>query len=169
MRILDNGVRIFRKITREFGLDDERHAILELSKGKLTTSLAGHTGEGIFFSSRMFDTFSIYSGALFFHHAMDGDDWLIDDVDPLDAGTGVEMCLATNAKHTPMKIFDQYALGRERGFLRTRIPVVLARYGSDNLVSRSQARRLLARVDRFREVVLNFKNVPMIGQAFADE
>jgi hypothetical protein len=36
-------------------------------------------------------------------------------------------------------------------------------------VSRSQARRLLARVDRFKVVVLDFEGVDAIGQAFADE
>ena len=36
-------------------------------------------------------------------------------------------------------------------------------------MSRSQAKRLLARFDRFRTVVLNFEGVNAIGQAFADE
>jgi anti-sigma regulatory factor (Ser/Thr protein kinase) len=170
IRIIDNGVGVFNKVTRALHLDDERDAILELAKGKVTTDSSHHTGEGIFFTSRMFDTFSILSGHLFFHHTMNGDDWLIDDTHPLFEGTCVEMRLATNAKHTPMKIFEEFSPGRgEHGFVRTRIPVVLARYGQDNLVSRSQARRLLARVDKFREVVLSFKDVPMIGQAFADE
>ena len=31
--------------------------MLELSKGKLTTDSANHSGEGIFFTSRMFDVF----------------------------------------------------------------------------------------------------------------
>jgi len=33
----DDGIGIFRKIHDELGLLDERHAILELAKGKLTT------------------------------------------------------------------------------------------------------------------------------------
>jgi anti-sigma regulatory factor (Ser/Thr protein kinase)/predicted transcriptional regulator len=60
--IEDNGVGIFNKIQKECGLDDSLHAILELSKGKLTTDPETHTGEGIFFTSRMFDTFVISSG-----------------------------------------------------------------------------------------------------------
>jgi hypothetical protein len=36
-------------------------------------------------------------------------------------------------------------------------------------VSRSQARRLVRRFEGFRRVVLNFKGVGVIGQAFADE
>lgn len=39
----------------------------------------------------------------------------------------------------------------------------------ENLVSRSQAKRLLTRFDRFKEIVLDFSGVEIIGQAFADE
>lgn len=44
-----------------------------------------------------------------------------------------------------------------------------ARVGDENQVSRSQARRLLTRLDRFEDVVLDFQGVESIGQAFADE
>jgi uncharacterized protein (DUF1330 family) len=49
------------------------------------------------------------------------------------------------------------------------IPVRLARMGAESLVSRSQAQRLLARVDRFKVVLFDFRDVETIGQAFADE
>jgi len=52
---------------------------------------------------------------------------------------------------------------------RQSVPVKLAQYGNDKLVSRSQAKRLLARVELFKVVMLDFTNVPTIGQAFADE
>jgi signal transduction histidine kinase len=52
--ILDNGVGIFKKIQQALGLLDERHAVLDLAKGKLTTDPSRHSGEGIFFSSRSF-------------------------------------------------------------------------------------------------------------------
>jgi len=38
-----------------------------LAKGKLTTDPKRHSGEGIFFSSRMFDEFDILSGGVFSH------------------------------------------------------------------------------------------------------
>jgi hypothetical protein len=41
--------------------------------------------------------------------------------------------------------------------------------GDNDLISRSQAKRLLTRFDRFKEIVLDFQNVDSIGQAFADE
>ena len=36
-------------------------------------------------------------------------------------------------------------------------------------VSRSQARRVLNNLDKFKSVILDFDKVPTIGQAFADE
>jgi hypothetical protein len=47
--------------------------------------------------------------------------------------------------------------------------VKLAQYGNDKLVSRSQAKRLLARVELFKTVLFDFEGVEMIGPAFADE
>ena len=49
------------------------------------------------------------------------------------------------------------------------MPVSLVRYGDEALISRSQAKRLLTRFDRFKRVILDFKGVEQIGQAFADE
>src|ERR1017187_4376752 len=53
----DFGVGIFRKIQEALSLSDERHAVLELAKGKFTTDPKRHSGEGIFFTSRSFDDF----------------------------------------------------------------------------------------------------------------
>ena len=53
--------------------------------------------------------------------------------------------------------------------LQTIIPVRLVQYGDEKLISRSQAKRLLERVDRFKTVIFDFKEVETIGQAFADE
>jgi anti-sigma regulatory factor (Ser/Thr protein kinase) len=169
MVVQDNGVGIFNKIQTELGLLDERHAILELAKGKLTTDPKRHTGEGIFFSSRMFDQFDILSGAVYFTHKFaDTEDWILER-DKLGTGTFVWMKLNNHTSRTTTKIFDQYSSGDAYGFTKTVVPVNLARYGNENLISRSQAKRLLARVELFKKVVLDFSDVPTIGQAFADE
>ena len=68
MWVFDDGIGIFKKIQTTQNLLDERHAILELSKGKLTTDPKRHTGEGIFFTSRMFDSYGILSGGIYFAH-----------------------------------------------------------------------------------------------------
>ncbi|GMR10513.1 MAG: hypothetical protein BMS9Abin28_1334 [Anaerolineae bacterium] len=64
--VKDDGVGIFNKIKREMKLGEQREAILELSKGKLTTDPDRRTGEGIFFVSRMFDSFVVASEGLFY-------------------------------------------------------------------------------------------------------
>jgi len=167
--LFDNGVGIFKKIQNALGLDDERHAVLELSKGKLTTDPARHTGEGIFFSSRMFDDFRIQSGNVFFSHThTEDEDWILEN-QKFQTGTGVFMKLKNNTARTVKKVFDEFTSGDEYGFTKTVVPVKLAQYGEEKLISRSQAKRLMARVDRFKVVILDFDNVEGIGQAFADE
>ncbi|MEW6347914.1 MAG: DUF4325 domain-containing protein [Thermodesulfobacteriota bacterium] len=167
--IADNGEGIFQKISREFGLDDACHAILELAKGKFTTDPERHTGQGIFFSSRMFDHFTIVSGrTAFLRNSVKNLDF-IQDIPESAEGTTVIMKLRNHATHTSKEIFDAFTSGDDYGFTKTIVPVRLAQYGEESLVSRSQAKRLLARFDRFRVVVLDFKGVESIGQAFTDE
>jgi anti-sigma regulatory factor (Ser/Thr protein kinase) len=171
MAIIDNGEEgIFKKIQRIMGLHDERHAILELAKGKLTTDPTRHSGEGIFFSSRMVDRFAILSGGVYFSHNHDDDsDWVLEN-DKDESGTCVILKLRNNTTREARAIFDQYAPEEDNyGFTKTVVPVRLAQYGDELLVSRSQAKRLLARFDRFRTVLLDFTGVSSIGQAFADE
>lgn len=170
--VADDGVGIFRKITRALDLPDERLALLELSKGKLTTDPSRHSGEGIFFTSRMFDRFVIESGGLRFDHDDSHDADLLDEFEEAmgAGGTAVYMEIPVHSDRLMKAVIDQYSSGPDDyDFARTVVPVRLAKIGDENLVSRSQAKRLLRRVDRFRSVVLDFAEVGVIGQAFADE
>ncbi|WIG54377.1 MAG: ATP-binding region, ATPase-like [Rhodanobacteraceae bacterium] len=172
LMVSDDGVGIFRKITAALDLPDERLALLELSKGKLTTDPRRHTGEGVFFTSRMFDRFQIASGELVFDHNDAQADDLLDDIEPRYArrGTTVLMEIATKSKRTAKQVFDKFSSGPDDyAFAKTVVPVRLAKVGDENLVSRSQAKRLMQRVERFRTVMLDFAGVTSIGQAFADE
>jgi biotin operon repressor len=167
--IFDDGVGIFRKIQAAMNLLDERQAILELAKGKLTTDPRNHSGEGIFFTSRMFDSFQILSGGVFFTHQHgEAEDWLLENKHA-PRGTSVFMSLHNQTSRTSKKIFDQFSSGEDYVFNKTVVPVKLAFYGSDKLISRSQAKRVLARVELFRTVIFDFDDVPSIGQAFSDE
>ena len=170
MLIMDDGVGIFRKIQAALNLLDERHAIFELSKGKLTTDPDHHSGEGIFFSSRVFDGFEILSGGVFFSHKFgDEEDWLLERQNPQN-GTAVFMKLNNHTSRTTKRIFDQYtATDDDMAFNKTVVPVQLAQYGNDKLISRSQAKRVMARVELFKKVILDFRDVQTIGQAFSDE
>jgi anti-sigma regulatory factor (Ser/Thr protein kinase) len=168
--IFDDGVGIFRKIREAHRLDDERHAVLELAKGKLTTDPERHTGEGIFFTSRIMSHFEILSGDVYFSHTdREAEDWIIEVERPV-RGTAVFMGLDNMSTKTTKEVFDHFAADPEDyGFTKTVVPVKLARQGAEQLISRSQAKRLLARLDRFRTVILDFDGVDTIGRAFADE
>ena len=169
MLVMDEGVGIFKKIQMALGLLDERHAIFELHKGKLTTDPKNHTGEGIFFTSRMFDSFDILSGGVFFTHEFGKpEDWIFER-DRFSIGTTVWMKIYNHTARTTKKIFDQFSTGDEYGFNKTVVPVQLAKYGNDQLISRSQAKRLLARAELFKKVLFDFTGIDTIGQAFTDE
>jgi hypothetical protein len=170
MAIVDDGVGIFKKISAALSLPDERLALLELSKGKLTTDPTRHSGEGVFFTSRMFDHYQIVSGGLVFDHLDHEPDDVLFDVDDPDSGTTVNMRIYLASQRSMSDIYAKYSSGPdEHTFAKTIVPVRMARIGEENLVSRSQAKRLLQRIDRFRCVLFDFDQVPSVGQAFADE
>lgn len=166
--INDDGEGIFHRIQRLGNLYDAREAILELAKGKFTTDPANHSGEGIFFTSRAFDSFAILSRTLYFSHKAERDDWLIDD-DVDISGTRVFLKLDNDCQRTLASVYSQFAEPDEFTFSKTIVPVRLARHEGEKLVSRSQAKRLVSRFEKFKTVVLDFTGVEEIGQAFADE
>ncbi|TFZ03396.1 STAS-like domain-containing protein [Ramlibacter rhizophilus] len=165
----DDGEGIFRRIQRLLGLSDPRESLFELSKGKLTTDPSNHSGEGIFFSSRLMDTFSILSrGLVFVHDARLEDDWLVRAKHT--HGTAVIMELSNSTTKRTVDVFSAYESDDgDLRFNRTVVPVRLAKEAGHNLVSRSQAKRFLARIDRFEHAVLDFAGVTHIGQGFADQ
>lgn len=169
--ISDDGVGIFVKITAALSLPDMRQALFELAKGKLTTDPSKHTGEGVFFTSRMFDSFEISANGLQFNHdASLSHDWLQEAPGIFPDGTAVFMRIALDSSRTAAEVYSQFTDAPEDyDFSKTVVPMKLARFGDEQLVSRSQAKRLIARFDRFRAVILDFSDVQEIGQAFADE
>lgn len=171
LAISDNGIGIFAKISNALKLPDMRQAIFELSKGKFTTDPSKHSGEGVFFTSRMFDWFEINANNLEFYH----DKKLTEDIlhvvkGIFTGGTLVLMSISLNSTRAAADIYAQYTNAPDDfDFSKTVAPMRLAQYGEEQLISRSQAKRLIARFDRFKKVVLNFDGVQEIGQAFADE
>ncbi len=166
--IADDGEGIFHRIQRLANLYDAREAILELAKGKFTTDPANHSGEGIFFTSRAFDSFAILSRNLFFSHEAEHDDWLIDK-EKDTPGTRVVLKLEHSSSRTLNSIYSEFAAPEEYTFSKTIVPVRLARHEGEKLISRSQAKRLVSRFEKFKTVVLDFEGVEEIGQAFTDE
>lgn len=170
LTVSDDGIGIFRRIQEHLQLASARDAVLELTKGKFTTDPRHHTGEGIFFTSRMFDEFALAANDLLLVHLAEGGDWFIEGR-ASDQGTTVSMEVAGDSDRTTVEVFDAFTSPETDGaaFDVTHVPVGLATYGEENLISRSQARRVLARCNLFRRVMLDFRGVTTIGRAFADE
>ena len=169
----DDGIGIFNKIKDYYRFSSLEDAVTELFKGKLTTDSVHHSGEGIFFSSRMMDVFAAISGGKLFSHTEFNE--VMEDLsvfpelnslESLRQGTTVLMKLSNRTKKTTKEIFDQYA-DADGGFTRTSIPIrnIFPVYP----VSRSQAKRLTNRLESFKEVQLDFEGVEEIGQGFAHE
>ena len=171
LAVSDNGVGIFEKISKALNLADKRQALFELSKGKFTTDPSRHSGEGVFFTSRMFDRFEIDSNGLQFSHDDEAShDWLIEEPEMFSDGTTVFMKILLSSTRTTTEVFQRFMNAPEDyDFSKTVVPMKLAQLGDEQLISRSQAKRLIARFERFKSVILDFKGVNEIGQAFADE
>jgi len=118
----------------------------------LTTIRARHTGEGIFFSSRMFDTFDILSGGISFSHT-DGEvnDWIRDNP---QYQTALPCGLRFETRRAVLRKKCSMSMSRAK---TTTSAALSCRYASHSTsaipISRSQAKRVLARVDLFRTVV----------------
>ena len=159
MEIRDNGVGIFKKVQAAANLPDERQAILELAKGKFTTDRTKHSGEGIFFTSKMFDAFDILSEGLSFTGTRPPTG---------SAGTTVWMKLDNESTRVAADIYNAFSV-EDFGFDKTNVPIKMAQFAGQRMVSRSQAKRVLARIGEFKVAIFDFAGVEMIGQAFADE
>ena len=138
----------------------------ERFKGKLTTDSANHSGEGIFFSSRMMDDFIIFSDGKVFCIDKYEDSVLADLEEFSVPGTSVYMSLSNSSNKETSEIFDRYT-DSDSGFTKTSIP--LKNIYDSSPVSRSQAKRLCNRMDCFEEVTLDFDGLEWMGQGFAHQ
>ena len=168
--IKDNGIGIFRKIVRDHNLKNENEAIFELKKGKLTSDAENHSGEGIFFTSKVVDYFLISSFNKTFSSGSNEYFYNIEEnKEKCIKGTEVILILDKNTERTTKEIFDEYT-SDDFVFNKTKITVHLAKdYLGHDFVSRSLAKRILMNVEKFKIIVLDFENIDNIGQGFADE
>jgi len=170
--IADNGVGIFYKIKKAENLQDDRESVLLLSKGKFTTDKENHSGEGIFFTSRAVDDFLLWSHKLFYRKNNREDDWFLQTKESSFNGTSVTLIVRLDTKRTLEDLYRQYTAHDDDEiprFDKTHILVELSKLEDDRFVSRSQAKRILMGLDKFKRVVLDFRGVQTIGQSFVDE
>jgi len=163
--VIDEGIGAFENVRLGLRLDDTLQALQELSKGKVTTRPEAHTGEGIFFVSKLADLFELDSNGLC---------WIVDNLrgdmtvrpSPPRRGTRVRFQIAAQSSRSLDALFREYA--PDLTFSKTRIVVALFEHGV-RFVSRSEAKRLLSGLEKFSEIVLDFARVEAVGQGFADE
>jgi len=164
--IADRGVGIFNNIIKKRRLKNELEAIQDLLKGKQTTAPEEHTGEGIFFTSKLADNLVIQSSTkkLIFDNILK--DLFIKNVKNT-RGTKINFAISVKSKIDLNSVFKKFTVGVFT-FGKTEVSVNLYKMDTD-FISRSQARRILSGLDKFGTVLLNFQGVETIGQAFADE
>jgi hypothetical protein len=176
--IVDDGLGAFRTMIdymRENGWDNPRveDALVELYKGKITSDREHHSGEGIFFTSKLMDHFVLWSDAVIFQCGCHEESDVVKSHLAAYASriwnqrTLVAMTLENETDRDSKEVFDMYA-DVDEGVFRTHIPVKEACVTGDP-VARSQARRICCRLEEFQEVILDFTNVEFMGQGFADE
>lgn len=167
--ISDDGVGIFTKISDFCDFQDLRESILQLNKGKFTTDRRNHTGEGVFFSSRAFDVFSVAANGLIYERDNTLNDWFIQSTRNHLPGTKFTLTINQNSTQTLTEIFKKFQDPDSLAFDRTEITVQLSNFGEEAYISRSQAKRILRNLEAFNLVTLDFKGVSVVGQGFADE
>lgn len=167
--VSDFGIGVFRNVMKQRRLKSELEAMQDLLKGKVTTDPKAHTGEGIFFTSKAGDRFVLES----FGYRM-----VVDNLAPdvffqqeklSNRGTRVTFGISRNSPRHLNDLFKQYQ--SEPGsyaFDKAEVHVRLFTMGTV-YVSRSQARRILVGLEKFKKIILDFNRVPNVGQAFADE
>lgn len=167
--IEDSGVGAFRNIMKKRHLDSEVEAIQDLLKGKTTTMPKSHSGEGIFFTSKSADLFVLDSFGYVL--TVSPRDTKIQNTSTTKRGTRVTFEISVDSELHLTDIFRRYTNLTEHGdhgFDKTEIRVKLYTMSGVH-ISRSQARRILSGLDKFQIIVLDFDQVPVVGQAFADE
>jgi anti-sigma regulatory factor (Ser/Thr protein kinase) len=164
--VSDQGRGALPHLQQRLALEDVYDALGELTKGKTTTDPERHSGEGIFFTSKAVDVFTLESAGL---------RWTVDNVRQDQAvgasdvlrGTRVRWEMDPATTTSIADVFGAYT-DDEHQFSRTRTVVRLFGFGV-RFVSRSEAKRLLRGLERFKEVVVDFAGVEEVGQGFVDE
>lgn len=165
-RVRDWGIGVFTSIESNFGLSNENEAVGELLKGRTTTMAERHSGEGIFFTSKTADYVHYRSHGMVLKYYGGGSDTVLEK-NKYIRGTEVFYRVSRQSNFKLDRIFREYAPEEfDYKFEKTRIAVKLF---EEEYLSRSSAKRMLYGLEKYRSILLDFKNVKAIGQGFADE
>ncbi len=164
--VREAGIGVFHSIAERFQLPDETAAMVELIKGKTTTMPEAHSGEGLFFTSRVADRMRLRSHRIQLEWDRARDDVFV-SAPRYRKGTTVHFEIRRDSRTRLDRVFEEFAPeAYDYRFEKTRVMVKLLQ---SDYVSRSEAKRLLHNLDRFAEVELDLRGVRQVGQGFADE
>jgi anti-sigma regulatory factor (Ser/Thr protein kinase) len=168
--VSDDGCGVFGRIAQHFDIHEPRLAMLELSKGKLTSLPDRHSGHGLFFTSRLADVFDLHAnGSAFQHREWEAQQW--SEGRPLArTGTSIYLAIALDTPRSLGGVLTEHSAdGQSYAFDRTHVPLQLLCSGGVDLASRADARRVVSRLGAFEEAHIDFSGIPSIGHGFADE
>ena len=165
--ITDDGVGVFRHVRERLGLPDDLAALQQLSKGRETTAPDRHSGEGIFFTSKAVDLFELDANRLRWIVDTNRGDHAVGEA-PKHSGTRVRCDIDPANGRSLEDVFAPFVDEDSLRFDRTIVPLALFET-EGRFVSRSEAKRLGTRLERFPEAVIDFAGVDEVGLAFVDE
>ena len=169
--IKDSGVGVFRKVENFRKLSSELEAAQDLLKGKMTTDSTAHTGQGIFFVSKLADRFVLKSFKLELLVVNCINHTFLRPLSREVTGTTALFEIALDRTRDTPEIFARFTNlieDSDHGFDGTEVKVHLFQIGG-YFLSRTEARRILSGLEKFHVVTLDFDRVETVGQGFADE
>ncbi len=168
--VSDDGCGLFDKVAQSFRIVDPAQAMLELSKGKLTSDPERHTGRGLFFTTRLADVLDLHANdTAFQHRAWQRHRWSR-TTPAARHGTSVFVAIALDTTRTLDALLREHSHDQQGyAFERTVVPLHLLTAPGCALDSRAQARRAALRLQQFRHAQLDFAGIDDIGHGFADE
>ncbi len=169
--VSDDGRGVFDAVAERFNITDPTVAMLELSKGKLTSQPDSHTGRGLFFSAKLADIFDLHANdAAYQQREWQRDQWWQRSRPACRRGTSVYVAICVDTERSLDEVLRRYSLdGAGYGFDRTVVPLKLITQDQNGLESRAQARRVTSRLAQFRRVELDFEGLADVGHGFTDE
>lgn len=168
--VSDDGCGVFDRICEAFDIADAQHAMLELSKGRLTSQPEMHTGRGLFFSAQLADVFDIHANnTAFQRRSWESSGWQRGRPMPRQ-GSSIYMAIALDTSRTLDQVMEAWSIdGTGIEFDQTTVNLRLLAGPGEPLDSRAQARRVAARLPMFKRAEISFDGVEDVGHGFADE
>jgi anti-sigma regulatory factor (Ser/Thr protein kinase) len=167
--VSDDGCGIFERLQRDFDIADPTLAMLELSKGKLTSAPERHRGHGLFFTSRLADLVDLHANQTAFQfRGLERRRW--HPGRPMArAGSSVFVAFQLDSQRSLDDVLRHHSAVGGYTFDSTQVPLGLIAAGAAGLESRAQAKRVALRLQRFRRAEVDFSGIADVGHGFADE